>query len=64
MSDQLELATAMLAITLSAVLLVTGSFHLERLGTDEARARARLWPDKRVRERDLIFGRLANGIRT
>jgi hypothetical protein len=38
MNDQLELATAMLAITLSAVLLVTGSFHLERLGTDEARS--------------------------
>ena len=38
MNKQLELATTMLAITLSAVLLVTGSFHLERLGTDEARS--------------------------
>jgi len=38
MNEQLELATAMLAITLSAVLLVTGSFHLERLGVYEARS--------------------------
>lgn len=38
MNEQLELATAMLAITLSAVLLVMGSFHLERLGMHEARS--------------------------
>ena len=38
MNEQLELAAATLAITLSAVLLATGSFHLERLGTHEARS--------------------------
>ena len=36
--EPLELATAMLAITLSAVLLVTGSFHLERPEMHEARS--------------------------
>ncbi len=36
MNEQMELAIAMLAVTVSAVLLVAGSFYLDRLTTPEA----------------------------
>ena len=64
MNEQLELATAMLAIFASAVLLLAGSFYLERFDLREARSQGAALTRQADAGKASIFGRSASAVPT